>query len=308
MEILLLIIAGVVLYMLYNSFTDYMKNPYKIQQQEEVEYKPSDNPYTEITNEDKIRKNEFGILTQILAHIAKSDGKVCKLEKELLDDILDNLANELQDFKDARESLDIIFNEAVKNSNLDELANAFAEATKGEYKKRVKVIEFLFTLAYADGSLDEVEREKIIDVAAIFELNNDDFNRIYDDFENKYSQNLKITKSNALKLLDLNKNFTLQELENAYHQKIKDKNQNIFKNLNKSYDSNAVREIDEAYRLLKDSIESQDFTQKAQDSSDFTHDSTPLQESQDSTLLGESPQNFTHDSNQDSTQKHQKRL
>lgn len=308
MEILLLIIAGVVLYMLYNSFTDYMKNPYKIQQQEEVEYKPSDNPYTEITNEDKIRKNEFGILTQILAHIAKSDGKVCKLEKELLNDILDNLANELQDFKDARESLDIIFNEAVKNSNLDELANAFAEATKGEYKKRVKVIEFLFALAYADGSLDEVEREKIIDVAAIFELNNDDFNRIYDEFENKYNQNLKITKSNALKLLDLNKNFTLQELENAYHQKIKDKNQNIFKNLNKSYNSDAVREIDEAYRVLKDSIESQDFTQKAQDSSDFTQDSTPLQKSQDSTLLEESPQNFTLDSNQDSTQKHQKRL
>lgn len=308
MEILLLIIAGVVLYMLYNSFTDYMKNPYKIQQQEEVEYKPSDNPYTEITNEDKIRKNEFGILTQILAHIAKSDGKVCKLEKELLNDILDNLANELQDFKNARESLDIIFNEAVKNSNLDELANAFAEATKGEYKKRVKVIEFLFALAYADGSLDEVEREKIIDVAAIFELNNDDFNRIYDEFENKYNQNLKITKSNALKLLDLNKNFTLQELENAYHQKIKDKNQNIFKNLNKSYDSDAVREIDEAYRVLKDSLESQDFTQKAQDSSDFTQDSTPLQKSQDSTLLEESPQNFTLDSNQDSTQKHQKRL
>lgn len=308
MEILLLIIAGVVLYMLYNSFTDYMKNPYKIQQQEEVEYKPSDNPYTEITNEDKIRKNEFGILTQILAHIAKSDGKVCKLEKELLNDILDNLANELQDFKNARESLDIIFNEAVKNSNLDELANAFAEATKGEYKKRVKVIEFLFALAYADGSLDEVEREKIIDVAAIFELNNDDFNRIYDEFENKYNQNLKITKSNALKLLDLNKNFTPQELENAYHQKIKDKNQNIFKNLNKSYDSDAVREIDEAYRVLKDSIESQDFTQKAQDSSDFTQDSTPLQKSQDSTLLEESPQNFTLDSNQDSTQKHQKRL
>lgn len=304
MEILLLIIAGVVLYMLYNSFTDYMKNPYKAQQQEDAEYKPSDNPYTEITNEDRIRKNEFGILTQILAHIAKSDGRVCKLEKELINDILDDIANELQDFKNARESLDIIFNEAMKNSNLDELANAFVDATKGEYKKRVKVIEFLFTLAYADGSLDEVEREKIIDVAAIFELNNDDFNRIYDDFENKYNQNPKITKANALKLLDLNKNFTLQELEDAYHQKIKDKNQNIFKSLNKSYDSNSVREIDEAYRVLKDSIESQNSTQKAQDSSD----SAPLKKSQDSTLLGESPQDFTHDSPQDSTQKHQQRL
>lgn len=267
MEILLLIIAGVVLYMLYNSFADYMKNPYKIQQRDEIssEYQPSDNPYTEITNEDRIRKTEFGILTQILAHIAQSDGKICELERELLGNLLDDIAVELQDFKDARESLDIIFNEA-NNSDLDELANAFVDATKGEYKKRVKVIEFLFALAYADGNLDEAEREKIIDVAAIFELNNDDFNRIYDDFEHKYKENLVIKESEAIKVLGLDKNYTKDELENAYHSKIKEKKQNIFKSLNKGFDYKSLREIDEAYKVLKNAISSSQDSSKEQDS------------------------------------------
>lgn len=267
MEILLLIIAGVVLYMLYNSFADYMKNPYKIQQRDEIssEYQPSDNPYTEITNEDRIRKTEFGILTQILAHIAQSDGKICELERELLGNLLDDIAVELQDFKNARESLDIIFNEA-NNSDLDELANAFVDATKGEYKKRVKVIEFLFALAYADGNLDEAEREKIIDVAAIFELNNDDFNRIYDDFEHKYKENLVIKESEAIKVLGLDKNYTKDELENAYHSKIKEKKQNIFKSLNKGFDYKSLREIDEAYKVLKNAISSSQDSSKEQDS------------------------------------------
>lgn len=267
MEILLLIIAGVVLYMLYNSFADYMKNPYKIQQKDEIssEYQPSDNPYTEITNEDRIRKTEFGILTQILAHIAQSDGKICELERELLGNLLDDIAVELQDFKNARESLDIIFNEA-NNSDLDELANAFVDATKGEYKKRVKVIEFLFALAYADGNLDEAEREKIIDVAAIFELNNDDFNRIYDDFEHKYKENLIIKESEAIKVLGLDKNYTKDELENAYHSKIKEKKQNIFKSLNKGFDYKSLREIDEAYKVLKNAISSSQDSSKEQDS------------------------------------------
>lgn len=267
MEILLLIIAGVVLYMLYNSFADYMKNPYKIQQRDEIssEYQPSDNPYTEITNEDRIRKTEFGILTQILAHIAQSDGKICELERELLGNLLDDIAVELQDFKNARESLDIIFNEA-NNSDLDELANAFVDATKGEYKKRVKVIEFLFALAYADGNLDEAEREKIIDVAAIFELNNDDFNRIYDDFEYKYKENLVIKESEAIKVLGLDKNYTKDELENAYHSKIKEKKQNIFKSLNKGFDYKSLREIDEAYKVLKNAISSSQDSSKEQDS------------------------------------------
>lgn len=263
MEILLLIIAGVVLYMLYNSFSDYMKNPYKVPTQDirdslASEYKPQDNPYIQLTDEDRIKKTEFGILAQILALIAQSDGKVCALERELLNDLFDDMAkelNEYNDYKDALGSLQKIFDEA-QGGSLDTLAESFVEATKGEYKKRVKVVEFLFALAYSDGVLDENEREKIIDVAAIFELNNDDFNKIYDDFERKYSQNLSITKENALKILGLKKDFISSDLENAYHEKIKGKKQNIFKGLNKSFEVDSLREIDEAYKVLKCELDS----------------------------------------------------
>lgn len=263
MEILLLIIAGVVLYMLYNSFSDYMKNPYKVPTQDirdglASEYKPQDNPYIQLTDEDRIKKTEFGILAQMLALIAQSDGKVCALERELLQDLFDDMAkelNEYNDYKDALGSLQKIFDEA-QGGSLDTLAESFVEATKGEYKKRVKVVEFLFALAYSDGVLDENEREKIIDVAAIFELNNDDFNKIYDDFERKYSQNLSITKENALKILGLKKDFISSDLENAYHEKIKEKKQNIFKGLNKSFEVDSLREIDEAYKVLKCELDS----------------------------------------------------
>lgn len=261
MEILLLIIAGIVLYMLYNSFSDYMKNPYKVPTQDiseglAKEYKPQDNPYIQLTDEDRIKKTEFGILAQILALIAQSDGKVCALERELLQDLFDDMAKELNEYnnyKDARESLQKIFDEA-QGGSLDTLAESFVDATKGEYKKRVKVVEFLFALAYSDGVLDENEKEKIIDVAAIFELNNDDFNKIYDDFEQKYSTNVVVSKDKALELLGLSEGFTRKELESAYQSAIKNKKQNIFKNLNKSFDNDILREIDEAYKVLSESL------------------------------------------------------
>ena len=261
MEVLLLVIAGIVLYMLYTSFSDYMKNPYKLPSQDiegyKSEYKPQDNPYIQLTDEDRIKKTEFGILAQILALIAQSDGKVCALERELLNDLFDDMAkelNEYKDYNDARGSLQKIFDEVGANADLDALANAFVEATKGEYKKRVKVVEFLFALAYSDGVLDENEKEKIIDVAAIFELNNDDFNKIYDDFEQKYSANVVVSKDKALELLGLSDGFTLEELESAYQSAIKSKKQNIFKNLNKSFDNDILREIDEAYKVLSESL------------------------------------------------------
>lgn len=261
MEILLLVVAGIVLYMLYNSFSDYMKNPYKLPSDDDSglvrEYKPEDNPYIQPTDEDRIKKGEFGILAQILAHIAQSDGKVCDLEHELISEMLNDMAvelNQYNDYKDARGSLQSIFDEATKESDLDNLANAFVEATKGEYKKRVKVVEFLLAVAYADGELSEAEREKIIDVAAIFELNNDDFNRIYDDFEARYNNGVEITQDKAMALLGLEAGFTRKELENTYHKAIKDKKQNIFKSLNKPFDSESLREVDSAYKVLSESM------------------------------------------------------
>ena len=166
--------------------------------------------------------------------------------------MLDDIALEIADVANARELLQDIFNSS--QDNLDDLARDFCDLTKGEYKKRLKVVEFLFALSYADGVLDEKEREKIIDVAAIFELNNDDFNKIYDDYESLYNNNIEMTEEQALELLELSENHTKEELEARYKEKIKDNKQNILlnKNLNKEFNSSSriLREIDEAYKIL----------------------------------------------------------
>ncbi len=258
MEIVLLIIAGIVLYYLYNGFQDYMKNPYKRNEEKDyrAEYNPSDNPYVEPTKEDRIKKTEYGVLAGILQVVASSDGKVCNLEKELISDMLDDMANELADVyskNEAREVLQNIFDNNKEDA--DNLASAFAELTKGEYKKRLKLVEFLFAVAYADGNLDDSERDNIIDIAAILELNNDDFNKIYDDFEAMYSQKVEMNESRALEILALESDYTKDELESSYKQRIKDNKQNILssKNLNKNFREHSLttlRDIDEAYNLL----------------------------------------------------------
>lgn len=277
MEIVLLIIAGIVLYLLYNSFQDYMKDPYKPDFKNnhnshnmksnhhgrghgghsyEDEYDISNSPYLELSMEDKIKKSEYGVIVRILKNIASSDGNVCNLEKELINNILDDIALEMKDVEDSRAILQNIFDNS--DDDMDELAQKFCELSKGEYKKRVKVVEFLFALAYADGKLDEVEREKIIDVAAIFELNNDDFNKIYDDFTNLYSKDSNIDKQKALELLELSPDYSSENLEVAYKNKIKENNQNILlnKNLDKNFQehsSKKLKDIDEAYKVLLES-------------------------------------------------------
>lgn len=255
MEIILLIAAGVVLYYLYMGFQEYMKNPYKKDENSgyKDEYNIQDTPYVEQKPEDKVKKTEFGILVCLLQCLAKSDGKICKLEEELIHDMLDDVSKELSDYKDSRLILQNIFDN--NQDSLDDLAYEFANLTKGEYKKRLKVIEFLFALAYADGSLDENEREKIIDIAAIFELNNDDFNKMYDDFENIYSKSIEMDKNQALKILELKEEYTKEELEISYKDKIKESKQNILlnKNLNKNFQNTSLpilRNIDEAYKIL----------------------------------------------------------
>lgn len=266
MEIVLLIIAGVVLYFLYNSFQDYMKNPYNKNEQVEnesfkAEYNIQNTPYKIQTTDEKIAKTEFGILAKILHCLSSADGKICELEQEMIKNMLDDIALELSDYPSARKDLQKIFDE--NKENIDVLAQNFANETKGEYKKRLKVIEFLFALAYADGTLSDNEREMIIDCAALFELDNDDFNKLYDEFEMMYKNDVEMDKARALEILELDSNYNREQLEQNYKQKIKEKKQNILlnKNLNKNFMDNSakfLREIDAAYEILKNDCEPKD--------------------------------------------------
>lgn len=265
MEIVLLLIAGIVIYYLYNILQDYLKNPLH---KTSHSYSQDDmnsswtNPYQSIDDGEKARKSEFGILSAILGRVVWSDNKMCKLEKNLVDLMLTDMANESRNPKMSKGELeDILLEQKNPQSTLEELCDAYVLLTKGEYKKRLKVLEFLFVLAYADGEFSQNEKECIIDVAAFFEITNEDFNVMYESFEELYKVDSQVSEERAKEIFSYTEDMDSEKLDEKYQALVSETKQNIFdnKNLNKNlYDTSTprLREIDRAYEILSALIES----------------------------------------------------
>lgn len=285
MEIVLLLIAGVVIYFLYNTLQDYLKNPLH-QNPQNMPFGSNDADNTPINFDNpyqmqdpwvgKIKSNEFSILAAIIARVVWSDEQICPLEKQLLDEILSDMAAESKNPRLSKEELEeIVQKEQTPSISLDELCESYVALTKGEYKKRLKVVEFLFALAYADGKLEDSEQESIVDIAAYFEIANDDFNAIYNAFEKEYADELKMDLKQAKAIFELTDTNELDKakLSEKYHNLIKQTKQNIFdnKNINKSFQDTSLthlKEIDKAYSILLELLESKGKdTSKQEDSS-----------------------------------------
>lgn len=272
MELVLLLIAGVVVYYLYNALQDYLKNPLHQNPQQMQDARNDspivfDNPYVEMSREEKARGSEFGVLAAILGRVAWSDGQLCALEKQLLNEMLSDMAAESKNPKLSVSDLEEIIAEQKESTlSLEELCEEYVALTKGEYKKRLKVVEFLFALSYADGELSQGEEECIVDIAAFFELTNEDFNSIYEAFklEQEREVPMSLEKAKAIFGLSDTADFDTHSvglLKEKYHALIKEAKQNIFesKSINKSFQEVSfakIKEIERAYQFL---LETKDF-------------------------------------------------
>ena len=73
--------------------------------------------------------------------------------------------------------------ESKDRFNVLDLSKDLLNITYGEYKKRLKIIEFFTMILYIDGQLNESKNEFLLDIASSLELDNSDFNAIYESFE-----------------------------------------------------------------------------------------------------------------------------
>lgn len=263
MENILLIVVIVILVLTYRSFKDYFANPNShgsLRTQQNSDHESFEDPYSQVNERTKIERSEFGIIAALMAKIARADGVISPLEVELVENMLDDLSREFIDTKEARKILGEIFvREQASDENIELLALDFARLTKGEYKKRLKIIEFLLTIAYADGNLAQSERESIIDIAAYLELDNADFNKIYDDFEGFFSKKGdKLSKQEALKIFELREEEATQaRVKSRYRELVKLHHPDILqgKGMDKQMIDGATKklqEINSAYEVLKD--------------------------------------------------------
>lgn len=206
---ILLVIAGVVVYYLYTTFEEYLKNPLPSPQkpQERQEYSIKDNPYSLPTPQDKLKNSYAGAsisMLNILLQAGISQKTPSLLQIVLLDNFIKNL--HLQESQETllKQMLNgIDFSQIISKKSqspatstdskdsdtpISALAQMFLDNTYGEYKKRLHFVGFALTLAWSDRVLEEKEREVILDIAAFLQLENDEFNELYDSFENRFGK------------------------------------------------------------------------------------------------------------------------
>ncbi|MDE5603134.1 MAG: TerB family tellurite resistance protein [Helicobacter sp.] len=265
MEIILLITIVIVALAIIN-FKDYLSNPSKRPKiktyEEELQILKQQEIYASPSKEEKIRDSEYGLMVGIMAKLAQSDGRVCELESEMIENTLSDIASQLalQSAMNQKEEILQILRSifADTSQNTEELTRQYANLTKGQYKTRLKLVEYLFALAYADGSLVEEEREIILDVAAFLEIENSDFNFLYDRFAEFYGKladpyNLE----ESCKILGVQKDDDLEVIKKAYKKLVREYHPDILhhKGLDKSMIDTSVaklQDINAAYENIKE--------------------------------------------------------
>ncbi|WP_120925115.1 TerB family tellurite resistance protein [Helicobacter pylori] len=254
MEIILLIVAAVVLFYFYNTLKEYLKNPLNPKTKTE-EYDLKNDPYLLVQSSplDKFKQTQTGAYMRLL--------KFLDLQKNALDNALRSLfIHELeQPLNSEHQNLarELLNEPADKKENFESLCQEIADHTHGEYTKRLKLVEFLMLLAYADGILDSKEKELFLDVGAFLQIDNQDFNELYDNFERFNAIEIPMSLEEAKNLFEIPKetNATKHDLEEKalnlsapYYHKMND---------NKRYseqDFISLKKIALASRLLENDL------------------------------------------------------
>ena len=270
---ILLIITIIIVVIAYFNFKDYLYNPQKrpkIQTKENVnsneieDFKNYEDIYKTPSKEEKILKSEQGILIALMAKVASRDGKVCDLERELVENTIEDIATQITaqsatyQKEEILEILHKIFDETTQS--VEDLTQEYANLTRGQYKIRLKSVEYFLALAYADGVLDDSEREVILDIAAYLEIENDDFNKIYDEFSEFYAKEKQdLSLSEAYNILGIAQDSNFDEVKKAYKNLVKQYHPDILhhKGLDSSIIEKATKklqEINAAYEHIKADI------------------------------------------------------
>ena len=221
MSILLLILAGVVVYYLYITLQEYLKNPTTIKpptkEPSPTPYPLESTPYTAQTPEQKLQNSYEGASITLLAYMLQAgvrkqakptsqqdssplESTFTPLQIGLVEEFVRSLSphSTKPEYEQNLRALLTHYAPAytttqAKQSSLDfstleqpsiaHLAGIFLDNTYGEYKKRLQFVELLLTLAWSDRELNHDEQDIILDIAAFLEIDNADFNELYESFE-----------------------------------------------------------------------------------------------------------------------------
>ena len=214
MELIIVIGALLVLAYVGKSYLSYhQENPYR---KKEGEYNRPFQTRTGGNIYDEVLQSEYGLIVAMMAKVVKADGNICTLEQEIIDTTLDELAGYFSHKVNARKILEeILEKEEREHDNIAMIATEFINYTRTDPNKRIKIMEFLINLSFADKQLSESEEETLGKIAFYFKIPAAEYHRLLESFKEYYAH-YSAGSANPYQVLGVDETVSAAELKSVY--------------------------------------------------------------------------------------------
>ena len=245
-NLIVLAVLGYIFYSIFKSYSRYTSYSQKAFKDFSVSH-------------DALAESDLGLFVALVAKLAKADGKVDKLEAELVALLFDDIAKIFPEPEKTRNILKQIFNDEKDNfNNLQEVAQTLGNTIKRDKAKQQQFMGFLIQLAFVDGTVSQSEEDMLQDIAEAFEFDPNAYHAIFDQFE-KMMRNItpKANIDDAYKLLGVSKSDDMNTVKKAYRKLVRQYHPDIIKSQGQSeaYMQEATaktQEINQAYEMIKE--------------------------------------------------------
>jgi len=245
-NLIVLAVLGYIFYSIFKSYSRYTEYSQKAFKNFSVSHAA-------------LKQSDLGLFVALVAKVAKADGKVDKLEAELVGLLFDDISAVFPEPTKTKDILKQIFNEEKDTTdNIQSLASSLGNAIKRDTAKQQQFMGFLIQLAFIDGTVSKSEEDILQTIAEAFAFNPDAYHAIFDQFE-KMMQNVKPQTNieDAYKILGVSKDDDMNSIKKAYRKLVRQYHPDIIKSQGKSdaYMQEATaktQEINQAYEMIKE--------------------------------------------------------
>ncbi|NVJ52553.1 MAG: TerB family tellurite resistance protein [Campylobacteraceae bacterium] len=246
MKLIFLLFVGIVLYFIAKN--------YNTEKFEKIKLNTKEKFTGDLMN------HEAGLLIALMAKVAKADGQVCELEKEMLKHTFNDISRHFENQDEIKVKLQEIYTKEQESfDNTIEICEKLYKITKNHYKKRLKIIEYLLNLAFIDKDFSQTEFMIAEDIAKALKIDRGDFENLVNAFENFYKQQKEsqaLSLDKAYAVLDSNESDDNNTLKKNYRKLVKQHHPDIVAGRGESQSiideaTRKLQEINEAYEIIK---------------------------------------------------------
>jgi len=254
MELLVLALAILVITLFGKSYLHYEKSERNTHQRS----------HTTASNK---RPNEYetwlfsenGLIVALSACVARSDGRLCELEAELLSNLLDDVSRDYDEPQTARGWFKHILTHTKETQEPVEFyAKHFFELTAKHRFKHQKVVEFLILLAFADGVIEESELQTIDRISRVLGIDDHWFEKTVRDFATFHEASIKPSEKarDPYAVLGVTHDDDKETVKRRYRECVKQNHPDIIRgkggddaSIEKA--TRTLQEINSAYEMIK---------------------------------------------------------